>query len=141
MVPRQYVMKMSSGSSRPYEQAPSGSGTDVSDRTSKDNTDGSNNKRRRDTTSNALPAPMPFSPFSSSASSLKFRGTWAAMVMMLPVCFVCFEGVVVRVKIGRQLGSIGAANSPEGDKAACRVLELGMWTGGGVRGSLSSAVS
>lgn len=90
MVPRQYVMKMSSGSSRPYEQAPSGSGNRCQrpHHQRQHQPNGSNNKCCRDTTSNDLPAPMPFSPFSSSASSLKFRGTWAAMVMMLPVCFV-----------------------------------------------------
>ncbi len=69
----------------------------VSDRTTRDNTNRSNNKRYRDTRGNDRPAPMPFSPFSSSASSLKFRGTWAAMVMLLPVCF---GGVVVRIKLG-----------------------------------------
>lgn len=72
-MPRQLVMRISSGSSRPYEQAPAVGmhrqascpllATAVGDGVGYQ-------CRWWD-----LPAPMPFSPFSSSARSLKLRGT------------------------------------------------------------------
>lgn len=63
MVPRQLVMRMSSGSSKPYEQAPA---VEMHRQASCP----LRSERWWD-----LPAPMPFSPFSSSARSLKLRGT------------------------------------------------------------------
>ena len=67
MVPRQLVMRMSSGSSRPYEQAPAV----VMHRQASCPL----RPQRWGCRWWDLPAPMPFSPFSSSARSLKLRGT------------------------------------------------------------------
>lgn len=68
MVPRQLVMRMSSGSSRPYEQAPAAE-------MHRQGPCPLRSERWEGCRWWDLPAPMPFSPFSSSARSLKLRGT------------------------------------------------------------------
>ena len=68
MVPRQLVMRMSSGSSKPYEQAPA---VEMHRQASCP----LRSARWEWCRWWDLPAPMPFSPFSSSARSLKLRGT------------------------------------------------------------------
>jgi len=70
-VPFQFDMSRSSPSARPYEQA---SRIQIS----------SDQFRSAAADSSivgvSIPAPSPFSPFSSSSSSLKFLGTLAAMM-------------------------------------------------------------
>lgn len=88
----------------------------------------------------SLPAPMPFSPFSSSAKSLKFRGTWAT-AMTRNALYWIFNGVQREElaaksvasfssssgRLGKQREATGGVGRSSRSQPACWTPWRGRW--------------
>ena len=88
MVPFQFDISKSSPSESPYEHASAGiSAADTL--VSWENND--------------LPAPSPFSPFSSSSSRRKFRGTLAPMSARVQLLCCVYAAIEIMCSVAREL--------------------------------------
>jgi len=92
-------MRISSGSSRPYEHAPRWENFSSGELYVVD----ARLVRSNGATGRSLPAPIPFSPFSSSARSLKFRGTWATAIADMLVGLPFYLLAICRRALGRRV--------------------------------------